>query len=97
MLMIELTYKKPMSDIEDNVVAHRDYLQTFYDQNKLIVSGPKNPREGGVIFANMSCDEADQFVASDPFYKLGIADYRIVEFNPVKFDAAFGALYHLND
>ena len=88
LFVIELDYANPataMAKIDENLSAHRDFLQTYYDRGLLLVSGPKIPREGGVIIACMESKEAVQaFIQADPFYQQGIAKYRVIEFDPVK-------------
>ena len=46
MLVVDLVYKKPLSEVDRYVQEHRDFLQKYYDQDLLIVSGPKIPKEG---------------------------------------------------
>jgi uncharacterized protein YciI len=83
--LVELNYKAELPQIEAATPAHREFLQTGYDRGVLLCSGPKVPRTGGLIIARSDSLEAAQaFFASDPFQKQGLADYRFVEFNPVK-------------
>lgn len=83
MFIILLTYKKPLSDVDRLVGAHRDFLERNYSSGKFLLSGRKEPRTGGVIVANASSrSEIEQIVKSDPFYSEGIAEYEIIEFIP---------------
>lgn len=84
MLIIELTYQKPLSEIEKQLSAHREWLDQYYAQGLLIASGPKQPRDGGIIIALTDKETATKLIAEDPFYKHGLAQYKITEFEPIK-------------
>jgi uncharacterized protein YciI len=84
MLIVELTYKKPLEEVEKVLKAHRDFLQTCYDKGLFLASGPKNPREGGIIIALTDQETMQDLIKQDPFYQEGIADYKVTEFEPVK-------------
>lgn len=92
MVVIELTYTKPLEEVERFLEAHRAFLQTCYDQKLLVASGPQNPRVGGVVIALGNKESALQIMEEDPFYKQGIAVYRFIEFEPVKRCAEIDAL-----
>ena len=89
MYIVILTYKKPSEDIERVTVPHRAFLDTLYAQNILLISGPQVPRTGGILVARsgQTKDELMEILKGDPFYTEGIADYNIIEFNPVKHHA----------
>ena len=89
MLIVDLIYKKPLSEVEQHVQEHRDFLQGYYDKNLLIASGPKIPKKGGVIIANMNLEAMQELIKQDPFYRKGIAEYKITEFDPVKKSKGF--------
>jgi uncharacterized protein YciI len=85
MLIIELTYQKPLSEIEKQLLAHREWLDQYYAQGLFIASGPKQPRDGGIIIALMDKEAATKLIVEDPFYQHGLAHYKITEFEPVKY------------
>lgn len=86
MFIAILTYRKPLSEVDRYLQAHRDYLTEHYAAGDLITSGPQNPRVGGVIMIKAESRAAvDRILAQDPFNIHGIADYQIVEFTPTKF------------
>ena len=80
MVIIELTYKKALSKVDKYLSWHREFLDKYYATGAFIASGPKRPREGGVIIATFTKAEAEKVIVEDPFYQQQIADYRIVEF-----------------
>jgi len=90
MFLILLSYKKPIEIIDQYLVQHRAYLDECYQKNYLICSGPKNPRTGGVLISQLN-NQADviKMLENDPFTKHDIADYEIIEFQPVKYHQHF--------
>lgn len=94
MFLAILDYKVPLTEVDRHVQDHRDYLDTLYAKRKLIVSGPQEPKTGGLIlFAVDSRDEVDHIIANDPYHKRGIANYQVIQFHPVKSDERFRNLY----
>lgn len=94
MYIISLSYVRPLEDVESQLPQHREYLDRQYSLGLFLASGPKVPREGGVILASgsLSRAELDLLLAEDPFHKHGLAKYHIVEFTPVKYHPALSGL-----
>ncbi len=83
--LVDTTFRVPLPEVEAATPAHREFLQTGYDQGVLLYSGPKVPRTGGVILARAeSLERLQAFMAADPFLAGNLAEARYVEFNPVK-------------
>lgn len=86
MFIAILTYKKPLSEVDRFLAAHREYLAKHYAAGDFIASGPQTPRVGGVIMMKADSRAAvDAIISEDPFHVNGIADYQIVEFTPTMF------------
>ncbi len=86
MFIAILTYKKPLSEVDRFLAAHREYLSKHYAAGDFIASGPQTPRVGGVIMIKANDRTAvEAIIAQDPFNINGIADYQIVEFTPTMF------------
>ena len=86
MFVVILTYKKSIEKNEKNLVEHVKFLDRYYESNKFLVSGRRNPRVGGIILVNSdSLEEISQIVKEDPFHGNDLADYEIIEFIPTKF------------
>lgn len=86
MFIAILTYKKPLCEVDRFLQAHREYLAKHYAAGDFIMSGPQNPRVGGVIMIKAESRIAvDAIIAQDPFNINGIANYQIVEFTPTMF------------
>ena len=53
MLIVDVVYKQDLVIVDKYLNEHRNFLQKYYDKNMLIASGPKDPRTGGIILANI--------------------------------------------
>lgn len=83
--LIDITYLASIDKIEEVLQEHRAFLQIGYDKKILLCSGPKNPRDGGIIIAREeSIESIQEFFKNDPYQLNKIADYKFIEFNPVK-------------
>jgi uncharacterized protein YciI len=83
--LVEITYLAPLPRIDETLPAHRAHLQTGYDQGLLLCSGPQLPRTGGIVLARAPDRQTlEAFIARDPYSVEGLAQYRLVEFQPVK-------------
>lgn len=81
MYLIELSYKNPLDEVDEHLKAHRAFLDKYYEADLFIMSGPKEPRTGGVILAQDEAD-IDGMIQEDPFYIYGIAEYGVTRFLP---------------
>lgn len=71
MFIAILTYKKPLSEVDRFLTAHREYLAKHYAAGDFIASGPQSPRVGGVIMMKAESREAvNAIIAEDPFCKI---------------------------
>jgi uncharacterized protein YciI len=81
--VIDLTYVKPLEDVEQRLAAHLAVLERGYADGIFLLSGRKNPRTGGVILAQAETREKlDALLATDPFHE--VARFDITEFVPSK-------------
>lgn len=88
LFVLLVQYTAPLADIEANLAAHRSYLQAGYDKGFLLASGPRTPREGGVIIGKFDDKAAaETFSKNDPFVRQNLARYEILEFTPVLHNA----------
>ncbi len=96
MYLLLSRYTKPLAEVDRHVVAHRAFLDRYYASGDLIVSGPMEPREGGVIVANtMSREKLDAILAEDPFVREGASEYRVIEFHAARRHAALAEIVAL--
>lgn len=85
MFLIELTYLVPWEEVLNHVVEHRAYLGRYYEAGKLLVSGPKVSKTGGVILSlQKERSEVDAMLVEDPFFINGVAHYSVTEFSAVR-------------
>ena len=91
MFIANLKYKKSMEEVNKALEAHLEYLDKYFEKEKFICTGKKSfPELGGVILFNSNnLEEAKKILYEDPFYVEEIADYEIIEFQPVKFSQNF--------
>ena len=81
MFVIELVYKAPLAEIDAHMPAHVMFLKKYYAAGHFLVSGRKIPRDGGIILAvGKTRSQIERIVEEDPFYKHGLAEFRIIEF-----------------
>jgi uncharacterized protein YciI len=93
MFLILLNHKVSIQEVERVTQAHRDFLDEAYQAGKLLISGPKIPRTGGVILACVKTrGEVDELIQLDPFHKQGIADYEVLEFKAVKYQPVLSSI-----
>lgn len=93
MFIFDLTYIKPLSDVDAHLSQHIEFLNEYYDKQIFVCSGRKIPRTGGIILCNCSdMEEAKAIMKQDPFYKEKIAEYEITEFIPSKTSKEFAAV-----
>ena len=84
MFVILSTYVKSLEEVDRYLSQHRAFLADGYQKNYFLASGPQNPREGGVILSPLkNKQDLIDIMAEDPFHLQGIAEYQIIEFEPV--------------
>src|SRR3954447_23564120 len=92
MFLMLLKYIKPLDEVERLMPEHRAFLDRFYREGKLVCSGPREPRTGGVILADVDSElEAMKIVVEDPFFTEKVADYELIRFNVTRHDPRFAA------
>lgn len=82
--VVEVTYLLPAEQLSEITPLHRAFLKTGYDQGWLLLSGPQEPKVGGMIIAKAPSREAiETFFTQDPYQQKNVATYRFTEFHPV--------------
>lgn len=86
MFVIELNYTVNIDIIDKYLIEHRNWLQQQYDKGLLLCSGPKNPRDGGFIIAlGNDRESVTKMMQEDPFSINKVSEYKITEFDAVKY------------
>lgn len=93
MFIANLTYIKPLTEVEKYLEEHIAFLDKYYAMGKFICSGRKNPRTGGIILFHAKDEvEMKEIISEDPFYINEIASYDVIEFSPTKYAPEFKSL-----
>jgi uncharacterized protein YciI len=79
LVIVSLTYKRPLAEVDKHGPAHVAWLGRCYDAGMLIASGRKVPRVGGVIIAKGTMSAVKALCEGDPFYIHGVADHEFME------------------
>ncbi|MCZ4303971.1 YciI family protein [Zoogloeaceae bacterium G21618-S1] len=81
--LIVLSYQGPLSAVDAHLAEHRAYLARHYAAGHFLLSGPRDPRTGGVIMARADSRElVEAWVAEDPFHRAGVATCEIIAWAP---------------
>lgn len=81
--VVEIVYIRPLDEVLALTERHRAYLQTGYERGLLLISGPQEPRVGGIlVMRGKSLDIVSDFCSQDPYAVGGVATHRIIEFTP---------------
>ncbi|MET3134645.1 uncharacterized protein YciI [Oxalobacteraceae bacterium GrIS 1.11] len=92
MFVISLSYQKPAADIDAALADHVVFLREQYAAGVFLMSGPMQPRTGGVIIAHgVERSALEALLRRDPFYEQGIATYAITQFVPTRTADALSA------
>jgi uncharacterized protein YciI len=90
MFIVNLTYTKPLEIIDQIRPKHIDFLDKYYAKNIFLISGPQNPRIGGIIIAHkVSKEELKLILKEDPFFIKKAAKFEIIEFIANKYNQHF--------
>ena len=90
MFLLLSRYLKPTEEVDRWLPEHREFLDRQYAAGHFIVSGPMEPREGGVIITmDMPRAALDAIMQDDPFLSEGVSEYQYIEFHATKRAAAF--------
>lgn len=93
MYAILLHYTVPLERLDTQILPHREWLDAQYSAGHFLLSGPQEPRTGGLILA-MPMDRAalDEILESDPFRQHNMATYQVIKVVPLKTDARLAFL-----
>lgn len=81
LFVIVLTYVRPLEEIDAARADHIAWLQRGYDDGTFLASGPRIPRNGGIILAKgESLEKVAARLTHDPFHERGLATAEIFPF-----------------
>lgn len=85
MYLVILSYTQPLAEVGRHVPAHREFLDRCYAAGELLVSGPQEPRTGGIfVFRGMPEEQLLALLSEDPFKLAGVAEYKTIRFTPTR-------------
>jgi len=83
-VLAELRYTQPLDVVLPHVDAHRAFLRTLHEAGQLVLSGPLEPRTGGVLILCLAdIAEGEALSTRDPFVHANVAEYSFREWRPV--------------
>ena len=78
-----LTYTFPIEQVDAVLVDHLAWLKAGHDAGHFLAWGPREPRDGGLIFVKAaSRADAEALLMSDPFMLHQLADLTITQWTP---------------
>lgn len=85
MFIILVNYSFGLEIVDKYLEVHRSFLDKYYELGKLVCSGARWPRTGGVIICNADTrQEVHQIISEDPFYINKAVEYEVIEFKATK-------------
>ena len=67
---------------DERLIAAEAVVKQCYAEGRFLVSGPKDPRTGGIVIATgPSRDEIEALMARDPFVEAGVVTVTITPFS----------------
>lgn len=91
MFIVNLTYHRPLEEVEALHEAHVQWLDRYFAAEVFIAAGRKDLRNGGVILVkDIDRERLDTILAEDPF--VAVANYEVIKLNVSRAAAGFEAL-----
>ena len=83
LFVIDLEYTVPFDQIEPVLAPHMDFVAQAYQQGHFLLSGPKDPRTGGIVVAQApNLETLQALLAQDPFVSENLVKVTISSFQP---------------
>ena len=85
MFLLLATYTRPIEEVDQLLEGHRDWIIRNADAGRILLTARQVPLTGGMILAHGdSADQMWEMLADDPFHTSGMAEYQVLEFDPVR-------------
>jgi uncharacterized protein YciI len=79
--VLTLTYTQPLDAIAATRPAHMAWLNREADAGRVILAGRQDADRGGVLITgDISTEEAEELIASDPYQLAGLVHYERLSF-----------------
>ncbi|MCR8844645.1 YciI family protein [Paenibacillus sp. SC116] len=88
MYLVEIRYTKAIDEVAQHLQAHLAFLDRYYAAGKFLLSGPFEPRDGGIIMIDIDDeDEVKRIISEDSFYQHQVTDYSLQRIRITRADA----------
>lgn len=92
--VVLIDYTRPIEEVAEVTADHRAFLDQGYEKGWFLASGPRNPRDGGLLISRApSREELQALLADDPFVLKEVARHQLIEFDPVKRHGDYAAFF----
>ena len=82
--VIEIKYTVPFEELGEVIPMHREFLNVGYKNGWLLMSGPQNPKTGGIVIARAENENILlEYFKKDPYAVHNVAEHKFTEFNPL--------------
>lgn len=78
--VVVLTYVPDLAAVDARLDQHLEWLGQQYTEGRVLASGRRDPRTGGVIVCRGGRDAVEAIVATDPFVTSGVATAEVIPF-----------------
>ena len=80
--VLKSTYLQPADVVEQTRPAHLEFLKSEVDAGRLLLAGRQEDGSGGMLItSDMSVEDAQDIVESDPYTRAEVARYERYSFN----------------
>lgn len=80
--VLTLTYVQPLDVVDQSRPAHLEWIEGEVAAGRLILAGRREDQTGGVLITgDISTEDAENLIASDPYQLAGVVSYERVGFN----------------
>lgn len=93
MFIVDVEYKVSLDKIDEVLAEHRSWLDIYFQKGMFLLSGPKNPRTGGIIIAKAnSKQELEDLFKNDPYALKNVAIHTVHEFKAINTHSTLSSL-----
>jgi uncharacterized protein YciI len=80
--VLTLTYVQPLDVVDQTRPAHLEWIAREVAAGRLILAGRQESQKGGVLVTgDISTEDAEDLIATDPYQVAGLVSYERVGFN----------------
>jgi len=85
MFLLLARYTRPIEEVDRLLDGHRAWIVTNVEAGRILLTARQVPLTGGMLLARgKDSDEIWHMISEDPFHTSGMAEYSVLEFDPVR-------------